>query len=544
MLLGCRSGAACAFRHDAGDTAQQSTAAVQKQPACKPQPSRPAQPTMVVGESPVVPSGSTAGRQRAAVNTSRIIQRPIPESQLADPRTYQLSQIRRRFAPKERNVDNVTILTFRLRPSDPDFPFEMDALHCSLQVPLDYPKDGELTLSVTNTPGMERGYQINIERGFDNIVASSPSSTLLAHINALDKQLESLLSMPKAETTPIKIVAHQQKPVSTASNNAPLTGSKGKTTTLPLHIAPKAESESRNDPTHFVTPVPNPTAEEIAQARKLREVEIRQLEARMGRLPQFSKSANGLSFTLPIEPRKRIDLPAALQALKLIKLIVPEDYNIAPCQLELVGVTGESVDAVKASFDLKVKQKPHVSLLNVLNYLSQNIYTMAKFVPQRNETVILSQSTPKPQDTKLESIETVPRSAPASDEPDRSHIVTIARPPEWSLGGEDESDSSDSPSEEDGESDNEHSTEKGVGEENLPRPTNVTNQERGIMVSFPHLELHGIELLELAVLNITVKCERCKDVKDVKGLQNNNNNGLHSRTDSCKKCASTWNVGR
>ena len=47
---------------------------------------------------------------------------------------------------------------------------------------------------------MERGYQINVERGFDAIVANARASTLLNHV---DKQLEALLMAQKAVTTKI-----------------------------------------------------------------------------------------------------------------------------------------------------------------------------------------------------------------------------------------------------------------------------------------------------------------------------------------------------
>ena len=142
------------------------------------------------------------------METSRVVQRPVPGSQTSDPREYQLSQLRRRYSPKEHAADSSTNLTINIAPSDPDFPFEIDALKCTLQVPNTYPGEGRPSLRVHNQE-MGRGYQINIENGFDAIVSQNPSATLLQQLNRLDKQLESLLAAPKADT--IKLVSNLNK---------------------------------------------------------------------------------------------------------------------------------------------------------------------------------------------------------------------------------------------------------------------------------------------------------------------------------------------
>lgn len=85
-----------------------------------------------------------------------------------------------------------TMLIFQMRSFDPDFPFDIEALDCVLRVPFDYSKSGKPSLTVKN-PNMERGYQINVERGFDAIVANARASALLNHMDALNKQLEAPL---------------------------------------------------------------------------------------------------------------------------------------------------------------------------------------------------------------------------------------------------------------------------------------------------------------------------------------------------------------
>ncbi|KAF2263098.1 hypothetical protein CC78DRAFT_519037 [Lojkania enalia] len=514
---GCRSGAACPFRHEVLDTAQQSTTAVQHKPAGRSRPSGPLQQSVGAERSPIVSPRSTAGRQHAAVNTSRITGRPVPQSQLTDPRAYQLAQVRRRYTPEERGEDGRTTLTFRLHPSDPDFPFDMDVLHCSLRVPTDYPNGGRPTLRVTN-PDMERGYQINVERGFDKIVATSPSATLLAHLNALDRNLEYLLSSQKADT--IKIVSHTKHIEKGEPSGPPLV----EDSYQPLISSTKASTTSQ--------PIIGHSAERVSQARQVREIETRQLEARLGRLAQFSKSTDGLTYTIPIGAARRGELPVELQAMKLIKLVVPADYDLTPCQIELVGVSGNSKSIVEEAFITRVLQGPRVSLLNHINHLSQNMHIMAREISKFRSPNMARRSSLStiPDSSKPQSVGSAREAVAITQVSDRPHVVVIPRPEEWQAGIDDDGKSSDSLSEDD------YGIADTTGTEHPPSlSTESANPERGVMISFPHLELHGIELLEIGTLNITVKCERCKDVQDISNLKKNN-----VGADSCKKCANPF----
>ncbi|KAF2472472.1 uncharacterized protein BDR25DRAFT_333299 [Lindgomyces ingoldianus] len=533
MLLGCRSGAACPFRHEAIDTAQQSTATVQQQPSRRSPPSRQLERAVGAETDPTVPSRSTRGRQHAPVNTSRITQRPVPQSQLADPREYQLSQLRRRFTPEEHDKDSATILTFHLRPSDPDFPFDMDALDCTLHVPFDYPDGGQPTLTVTN-PSMERGYQINIERGFDKIVATSASLNLLAHLNSLDRQLESFLSSEKADT--VKIVSHKQAEKDETQRHLTVGGKRQAPPSPPASLQRSAD------------PLIVHTSEQKSRAKQSRDAETKQLEARMGRLPQFSRSSDGLTYTVPFEPRRRGDLPIELQAVKLVKLVVPENYSLLPCRIELVGVTGDSASAVQDSFLSRAGKFPEMSLLSQMNYLSQNMNLMAKQTAEPLEKPHVINPTLAP--TSPEGLKSGPSFSalepiPLSRLPDRPHQVTIPTPPEWNTGNENDAESSDSSSEDDERfttSNDANRSEHDASGSTEMSSTEIPSQERGILISFPHIDLHTVELLEIGTLNITVKCDRCKDTKDVVNLQNNIQDS-HTRSDSCNKCANPFTIG-
>ncbi|EHK97264.1 hypothetical protein M7I_6994 [Glarea lozoyensis 74030] len=179
-----------------------------------------------------------------------------------------------------------------------------------------------------------------------------------------------------------------------------------------------------------------------------------------------------------------------------------------------------------------------------VNFLAQNMHVFAKdFQEEQKPIPIVAQTTQVPSDTppvtdKGKGVEGV-------QDAERSHIQYIARPPEWTIVTREELSGSDS----DGydysyDSGDDLDTEdegdivelKKKDTEKLPEQP-AQNPERGTAISFPFIEFYGLELLEIATLNITVKCERCKDVMEVKNLKNGS-----PRSESCNKCASALSI--
>ena len=453
------------------------------------------------------------------VATSRLVPKPISQTQIEDPREFQIRQLRRRFSPTENAEDNGTAFTFKMPPSDPDFPFEIVALECVLHVPLAYPKAGKPSLRVTNKE-MGRGYQINVEKGFDALVEQSPQATLLALMNALDKRLEALLTEQKAET--VKIV-----PNITSGTRDRRHESTVFVPEITKSVTAKPASAQRTECY---------SQEQLEDARARRELETRQLEARLGRLPLFVKSSDGVAYTVPIEPRKRGDLPVPLMVVKSIKLSVPLLYPLQCCRIEIKDVARDAAANTETSFERRTKQTPETTLMGHINYLSQNMHMMA------TETVLKPSNevsdVPSVSSLQIEDAPT-PQVAPTSQtEEDRSHIKLIPRPPEWALSGaaneDDDTDNSDSY-----DSGDESTDEAGEDTTNIMPENPITGPERGILLSFPFLELYGVELLELVSLCITIKCERCKDVMDISNLRTS-----AARSESCKKCTNTLNIGQ
>jgi hypothetical protein len=467
------------------------------------------------------------------VPASRVVSKPVPRAQSENPREFQLGQIRRRFSPKETrpsgSAAGTTLLRFSLTPSDPDFPFEMTALECALSIPPGYPSSPP-TLRVENKD-IPRGFAINVEKGFDDFVKEKESTTLLELMKSLDKHLEEFLSAEKADT--VKIVLNKDtRHISTPSR------------VIEAPVQPKSVPQAAEPPKAAPSaPVVSFTTEEKAEAGKRREAETRQLEARMGRLPLYKKSGDGIAYTIPVEPRKRAELPDAIRGVKVVQLFVPKLYPLEPCRIRLEGVDAPEAKAVEAGFEQKVLETKALNLMGHINYLAQNMHVLAKKVLEEKKPVPLKQEPDPVVEQPLGARDGKGKSVPSEDEDEKSHIQYITRPPEWTIVNAEDAEDSDSDSMYSYDSGDESSD----GGAEVPRDEDdheegdskapAANQERGTAISFPFIELHGIELLEVTTLNITVKCSRCKEITEVKGLKT----GV-LKTQSCRKCATALNV--
>ena len=505
LFSGCQAGAACRFLHP--------------EPAI----------ATTTAEPPSAQSVEPRNYQAPPVPQSQVSRKPVSALQASNPREHQLQQLRRRFAPQESLTAEATTLTFSLVPSDPDFPFDLAALQCTLTVPKEYPlQDGAAvpTLRISNKD-MERGFQANIERGFNELFrAKSADQTLLNMMNALDRRLESLLSGRKAET--VKLVA----------NAAPPTAQSPEAIGPTLEFKPISVVKSELPAPQRVPEVSyGPEQRDAAAAR--REAETRQLEARLGRQPRFAKSVDGIAYTVPVTPAHRADLPVPLQAVVTAEMFVPRLYPLLNCRIKLHGVARDAARATERAFERHAVDVPQMSLMGHLNYMAVNMHVLAEQGAAEQED--------DDQDEDLRSNlgaididdDDTPSDVETSAYDGKSHIHVIPRPPEWGHGppGTTASDSDNESTDDHSESDSQ--VDDGGQEANASSGSSTI--ERGIAISFPGVELHGIELLELASLSLTVKCERCKDTMDVPNLRPAANGA--TRSESCKKCASALQLG-
>ncbi|KAG5975867.1 hypothetical protein E4U55_007550 [Claviceps digitariae] len=488
--------------------------------------------------------GSTPNRTQAVAepSTSRVVSKPVPTSQTEDPRGYQLDQLRRRFCPKESPADGgATSLVFKLKPSDPDFPFELAHLECDIRVPARYPAERPV-LHVRNS-NIPRGFAINIERGWDTLARERKGATILSIVNALDKNLEKLLSEEKKET--VKLVTFKDtRHLDTTGSPRLVAKGLAKPPAKPAPKQKEATKQPKPAPRLYV-PEPSYSRQQIAEAKAKRAQEVRQLEARLGRLPQFRRSADGIVFTIPIEPKKLSELPAGLRSVNSLHLIVPLLYPLQNLRIQLNNADGVDAEPVEDLFARRAAEQKVMSLTSHVNYLAQNLHILAKQAKTMGDreaaaAAAASATAHVANRSQSDASSAGPSSAPPTEE-DKSHIRVIPRPPEWDLplsDDDDEEDDLNNVGEEDGDGSrgSYSDTDDDDGGAALLQASAVTQPietiEKGTMLSFPSIELHGIEVLQVSILSLSVKCERCKTTNDLTGLKP----GV-GKTASCKKCA-------
>ncbi|KAJ9651843.1 hypothetical protein H2198_008908 [Neophaeococcomyces mojaviensis] len=466
-------------------------------------------------QSSVPPPSQT--RERSTV--SKVVTKPVSTQELEDPREYQIGQVVRRFSPFRADFEEATTLKLRLSPTDPDFPFELESgLHCVLTVPLDYPLNGKPTLSVQN-PEMVRGFQINVEKGFDSLVSQYPGKSLLALLNELDRNLERFLTSAKAPI--VKIVANVRKDEQTQ----------------------QAVAEKATDYAPFVPVFSRYSDAQLREARIRRDAEIRQLEARLGRSEIFSKADDGVAFNVPLQVPASANIPASLRSVREAALIIPEVYPLEPPSIILKGVEGRDAETIEVAFEKRVVQNSSFTLMAHINYLIQNLGKMAVDPnPKPTTPIVTDDEADEAGESASKQTQTKNQNRPGEvQDPSRPHLKYIARPPEWDTRGQDEEESETDSSDYDTEEESDSDVASTIGGASLPI-SSVSAVEKGIMISFPGLDLLGIGVLQITSLSISVKCDRCKEQTDIKNIKPSDAASNVHRTEVCSKCSATFSI--
>ncbi|KAK5196301.1 hypothetical protein LTR92_003846 [Exophiala xenobiotica] len=509
---GCRAGSQCPYRH--------------VQPKDQTQIAANPSDTPSSFESQTLPE-----RPKATLSKPVPSQKPTSQLQQTNPREFQVGQLTKRFSPTRKELEGSTVLSLTLKPSDPDFPFELEGLHCDLTIPVAYPSSGRPSIRVTNE-GMPRGYQINVERGFDSLLDQAPGKTLLALMNDLDRNLERFLTSEKAQTIKIISNAGQKEKAPESAQRLPFNPIP---VSAPLSLAPET---------------PSWTSQQKSDAQAKRQSDLRQLEARMGRLPNFSKNADGTLFTIPVQIPKPGRLPSGLQQLKEVALAVPKLYNLEPCTVQLKGVSGIEVENIQMAFEKYARAHPATTLMAHINHLTQNIHSMASEAAGQTAPLPVFQA--PPENTQSDREKAIFADADAGSEgegkvvdPDRPHLKFITRPPEWDQGTDSEGDSDSSYGSDDYTESGSEEEEDQTSEGGAALPASSAPSEKGIHLSFPGLELYNVELLTLTSLSLSVKCLRCKiplDIHNVKATNPAQSSTVSTRTESCSKCTTPFTI--
>lgn len=477
------------------------------------------------------PDGPPSTQQAVAEpQTSRVVAKPIPKAQHDDPRTYHINQLRKRYSPKESSVSNgtATSLIFDLVPSDPDFPFELDHLQCELRVPQNYPKESSPPKLVILNKDIPRGFAINVEKGWDRLVEERKGATLLALTNALDKHLEEFLSEQKAETVKVTIFKDTRHINAASADEKPPTPEVPVTGLTTPPVAPVTRRPYVPEETF--------SRDQIVEAKGRRAQETKQIETRMGRLAHYHKSSDGIVYSLPLEPKRRSELPVGLRGVNSVQLIVPILYPLQPPRILLNDVESEDAEGVEELFTEKAKDKKEITLMGHINSLTQSLHVLAKQALSRKKITQAAVQEPEVAAAPVSAEEDVATASNVVE--NKGHVQVIPRPPEWYTDGE---------GDESGDDDSYESTDyedEDGGAATMPQPSDVTSSlptqsvEKGTAMSFPSIELHGIELLQVSTLSIGVKCDRCKTINEIGGLRPN----TPKTTESCRKCATAFSL--
>lgn len=492
------------------------------------------------------PSDAATTSNRQAVSqpqVSRVVPKPVPKAQQDDPRTYQLNQLRKRYAPKETVLDNgtTTSLLFSLYPSDPDFPFELDHLQCNLRVPKNYPKDSSASprLLVQNKD-IPRGFAINVEKGWSRLVEERKGATLLALLNALDKHLEEFLSEQKAET--VKMTLFKDTRHLEGASTVPASSASSASTAKPAAAPPAPARHQR-----AYVPEETYTKEDMAAAKARRAQETRVLEARMSRLAHYHKSYDGIVYTLPMEPKRRSDLTPGLRGVTSLQLIVPILYPLQPPRILLNDVESEDAEGVEELFVERAREKRDLNLMFHVNSLTQNMNVLAKQAQERKADAQRVAREAEEEASAMVSTESHDAGTMAKTVENKGNVQFIPRPPEWYTDdSEDDNDDDDDDSYESTDSEDDDGGASLLARKQQYQPQSAAGpstpllpsppEEKGVALSLPHVELHQIELLQITSLALSVKCQRCKTKNDIGGLQPN----MAKTTESCRKCATPF----
>ncbi|KAL9542538.1 hypothetical protein MBANPS3_008562 [Mucor bainieri] len=217
-----------------------------------------------------------------------------------DKRKLEMIQLETRYKSSFRLVSEnkeETIVRLAIKPSDPDFPYEIDALQLQLTIPRDYPKVS-CKVQVLNSD-IPKGFAINLEKGYVARVESSTAhQTLVRQMNWLDRNMESLLQQAPAPT--VRFIAHNKEPSSTT--------------------AVAAVSPQQQPVKHFI----DATAEPISSAniRLPPPTPTRQFEASASySSPATASSSKAIpakidSNPVPVEPLKPVSVPVVDAAPK------------------------------------------------------------------------------------------------------------------------------------------------------------------------------------------------------------------------------------
>ncbi|KAI8388349.1 uncharacterized protein BYT42DRAFT_559797 [Radiomyces spectabilis] len=480
-----------------------------------------------------------------------------PVRNVGDVRTSELTQLKRRYQSSVRiasDNEDETVLRLAIRPSDPDFPFELEALKVQIHIPKSYP-DQHCTITVMNTD-IPKGFAVNLEKGYANHVATmnrETHATLVRQMDWLDRHMERLLQQPPAAT--VRFVSHAKSITDTqaapplpadfvahvVSSSKPQHAQPKDTTTPPPPPPPTAaETPSTAASAVPVTPpvkeLPVFTAEERQHAEKQRERELRQLQTRFQdsyRTIKDDKERTVIQLSILLSKESNEQTVEGH-----LRYTVPKLYPLMPCQIDIEtrALTDAQANLVAKAFAEHV-QNNKATLFEKLNWLNQRWEALS--IPPSTKEIVkksgASSSRPlKP--TTSESAETAAPSKKAtttsifdalSNDTKKNRVVIVNDPSLLLPPGVPSNDvataSLDEQNEAKGkEKETAPATESGDDAAPSEQPNTLAlsapNVRKGTEIRLLQPRFENVSLFRCTVLRLMVKCARCKNAMEIENI--------------------------
>ncbi|KAG2187360.1 hypothetical protein INT44_005046 [Umbelopsis vinacea] len=466
--------------------------------------------------------------------TRRVVaRRPAPRS-TQDARAVELAQLQRRFRASymilEKNEEAMSV-RIEITPSDPDFPYELQALSLHIHIPAGYPAV-RCSIQVTN-PEISRGFARNLEKGFEqHQAAQSAHRTLVQEMAWLDNNMETLLQEPPAPT--IRFVSN------TVSKTPP-----------PATMAPPAAVEKTSPPAatkHYAL-------EEIQEAKVKREAEIRKLKAQFrNELSDISRDSMTTVLLIKLPLDANCLFKEELGGTINIEMEIPAHYPMDPCRIKIANALNLATwraQSVEQGFANRSHASP-ATLFQQLNWLNTNLNALLDVPAPSNPAVIKTQAppttqTPPPSAHPIQSSGVEHHLDDSSRKDKKIYVerpldpVPQAETPSLKVAGDDQDHSSDEASQQ--ESDDDEISIKMASTSVSDTPQQVRS---GTEIRFPDLRLENVALLRCARMFLMVKCNRCSNTVEVENIipdqaavdSASNGSEKHQRWLPCPTCSS------
>ncbi|KAL0093470.1 hypothetical protein F4703DRAFT_1730623, partial [Phycomyces blakesleeanus] len=239
-----------------------------------------------------------------------------------------------------------TQIRLLIPPSDPDFPFDLEALEILLMVPTKYPLH-QCSLTKRSNMNINGSYR-NLELGYETFTKENYASShisLVQQMDWLDKHMEEILQKSPAPT--IRFVSYPKK----GSPKAPLPISQNPKPAVNKHdILNPSRSAKALNPNAAIFVSACYTPEQRKEAAKRRHHEMRQLQTRFGTSYSVVK-ANGHQTVCSIHIQWNDLDPSVQEQLGenlILEYSVPVMYPLEPCSISIQKPSLENFRAMDA----------------------------------------------------------------------------------------------------------------------------------------------------------------------------------------------------